>query len=149
MGGAPLFAVKAGAKGDITLKSGETSNDGVAWSRTRSGPYIVSPLLYQGYLYVAEQRGGRLSCYDAKTGKPAYTREPLQGARSFTSSPWAYHGKVFCLDEDGKTYVIQAGPELKVLGKNDLNEMFWSTPAIAGGSLFLRGVENLYCIRQQ
>ncbi|HKB37422.1 MAG TPA: PQQ-binding-like beta-propeller repeat protein [Gemmataceae bacterium] len=148
-GNSPLFAVKAGASGDITLKSGTTSNDGVAWSRTRSGPYIVSPLLYKGYLYVAEQRGGMLSCYDAKTGKPAYSRERLQGARSFTSSPWAYDDKIFCLDEDGKTFVVQAGPEFKLLGKNELNEMFWSSPAIAGGALFLRGVDTLYCIRQK
>ena len=149
LGNSPLFAVKAGASGDITLKSGTTSNDGVAWSRTRSGPYIVSPLLYQGYLYVAEQRGGMLSCYDAKTGKPAYSRERLAGARSFTSSPWAYDGKVFCLDEDGQTFVVKAGPEFKLLGKNELNEMFWSTPAIASGSLILRGAENLYCVRQK
>ncbi len=146
-GSSPLFAVKAGAAGDISLKSGETSNASVAWHRTRSGPSIASPLLYDGYLYILEQRGGILACYDAKTGKPAYDKVRISGAKGFSSSPWAYDGKIFCLDEDGQTFVLAAGPKYKLLGKNALGEMFWSSPAIAGGSLLLRGVENLYCVR--
>ena len=105
-----------------------------------SGPGLASPLLYGGYLYILEQRSGILGCYDAKTGKPAYDKLRLPGAKGFTSSPWAYEGKVFCLDEDGQTFVLQAGPEYKLLGKNSLGEMCWSSPAIAGGSLIVRGV---------
>jgi outer membrane protein assembly factor BamB len=146
-GSGPLFAVKAGASGDITLKDGATSNDGVAWSHTRSGPNIASPLLYKGHLYVMESRSG-LSCYDVKTGKAAYQRERLQGARSFTSSLWGYDGKVFCLDEDGQTFVIKAGSKFELLGKNKISEMFWATPAAAGGTLLMRGVDYLYCIRE-
>ena len=63
---------------------------------------------------------------------------------TFTASPWAYNGKVFALSEDGDTYVIQAGPEFKVLGKNSLNEMALATPAMAGGSLILRTASKLY-----
>src|SRR4029077_9528043 len=121
-GSSPLFAVKAGASGDISLKSGETSNASVAWYRTRSGPSLDSPLLHHGYLYVLEQRGGILGCYDAKTGKPAYDKRRLPGAKGFTSSPWAYDGKVFCLDEDGQTFVLRAGPKYELLGKNPLGE---------------------------
>src|SRR5439155_23082811 len=76
----PLFAIRAGASGDITLKPGATSSDHVAWSQPQAGPSTSSPLLYKGYLYILEDRGGILSCYDAKTGKRAY-RERLQGAR--------------------------------------------------------------------
>ncbi len=144
----PLFAVKAGAKGDITLKSDQTSNDGIAWYQAKGGPSMASPVLYDGYLYILEQRGGMLNCYDAKTGKPAYTKERLPQSRGFTSSPWAYDGKIFCLSEDGQTFVVQAGPEFKVLGKNSLDEMFWSSPAAAGGALFLRGVDYLYCVKK-
>ena len=73
----------------------------------------------------------------------------LPGARTFWASPWAYDGKVFCLDDSGATYVLQAGPEFKVLGKNELTgERFWASAAVAGGALYLRGVENVYCIRQ-
>jgi outer membrane protein assembly factor BamB len=146
-GGKPLFAVKAGASGDITLKRGETSSDGVAWSQPQAGPSMASPLVYDGHLYVVE-RGGLLSCLDAKTGKQAY-RERLPAARSFTSSPWAYEGKVFCLADDGQTYVVQAGPEFKLLTRNRLDEMCWSSPAVAHGALFLRTVDYLYCIKDK
>jgi outer membrane protein assembly factor BamB len=107
---------------------------------------MASPLLYKGHLYVLEQRG-MLSCYDAKTGKPVYTKERIPEAKGFTASPWASGDKVYCLDDSGTTFVIQAGPEFKVVGKNALDEMFWSSPAAAAGDLFLRGVEHLYCIK--
>ena len=88
-----------------------------------------------------------MSCYDAKTGKEAYRKERLPLAKGFTSSPWAYDGKVFCLDEDGTTFVLNAGPEFKLLGKNKLDEMFWSSPALAGGMMFIRGTDHLYGIK--
>jgi outer membrane protein assembly factor BamB len=141
-----LYCVKAGATGDITPKKDETKSDGVVWSRARSGPGIASSVLYQDLLYITE--GARIHCYKAATGEPAYLKERLEGARGFTSSPWAYNGKIFCLDEDGKVFVIKAGPEFELLGKNTLSEMFWASPAIASGSLILRGAENLYCVKQ-
>jgi outer membrane protein assembly factor BamB len=134
--------VKAGASGEVS------DGGGLAWSQTRAGPTMASPVAYQGYVYVLEQNGGMVSCYEAATGKPAYQRERLQGARAFWASPWAYDGKVFCLDDGGTTFVLQAGPEFKVLGKNSLKDQFWASPAIAGGSLILRGVENVYCVKQ-
>jgi len=74
-----MFAVKAGAEGDITLKSGETSNDGIAWAAQKAWPGSASPLVYDGYVYVLEQRGGLVSCFDAKTGKAAYSKERIAG----------------------------------------------------------------------
>src|SRR5262249_36735579 len=119
-GAKPLFAVKAGATGDISLKDKATSNDHVAWFSPQGGPSMASPILYEGHLYILEQRGGLLSCLDAKTGKQIY-KERL-GGRGFTSSPWAYDGKIFCLGDDGQTYVVQAGTEFKLLGKNGIGE---------------------------
>jgi outer membrane protein assembly factor BamB len=148
-GDSPLFAVKAGAAGDISPKEGESSGAGVAWRRKQAGPYTSSPLLYEGYLYVVGQRGGLLSCYEAATGKPAYEKARLPGAKGFTASPWAYDGKVFLLDESGKTFVVRAGPEFKLLNTNSLDEMFWSSPAVSGGCLFLRGVDHLYCVKSK
>jgi outer membrane protein assembly factor BamB len=147
-GGKPLFAVKAGASGDISLKEGQESNAWVAWRQAQAGPATPSPLVYEDYLYVLEDRGGLLSCYEAKTGKRVY-KERLPGARGFTSSPWACGGKLFFLDDSGTTHVVQAGPAFKVLGANRLGEMTWSSPAVAGGALFLRTVDYLYCIRGQ
>lgn len=141
-----IYCVKAGANGDITPREGDTSSEGVVWSIPRTGPNMASPLVYRDHVYVLE-RGG-LSCYDSKTGKPLYQKERLTGARSFTSSPWAYDGKVFLLDEDGQTFVVEAGDKFKLLGKNKIDDMFWSTPAIANGVVYLRGLDHLYAIKK-
>ena len=69
-------------------------------------------------------------------------------AGTFSASPWAYNGKIFVLSEDGDTFVIQAGPEYKLLGKNSLNEMALASPAVAGDSLFIRTATKLYRISQ-
>ncbi|HKB05873.1 MAG TPA: PQQ-binding-like beta-propeller repeat protein [Gemmataceae bacterium] len=145
-GSRPLMAVKPGGSGDITLKGGAKSNDAIAWSQPQAGPQTASPLVYRDLVYVLDERGGVLHSYDTKTGKQVY-KERIPGARGFTSSPWAYDDKVFCLDDAGTTHVVQAGPEFKVLGKNSLGEMSWSSPAAANGALYLRTVDHLYCIR--
>lgn len=147
MGASPLYAVRAGASGDITLKEKETSNAGVAWSRTKSGPSMSSPLYHQGCLYVLEQRGGMLSCYDAKTGEAHYYRKRIPDATGFTSSPWAAGDKIYCLDDSGQTTVVKAGAEFEVLAQNKVNEMCWSSPAVADGVLYLRGVDHLFSIK--
>jgi outer membrane protein assembly factor BamB len=146
-GSRPMFAVRAGASGDITLKQDEKTNAGVAWHLATAGAATPSPLLYAGYLYVLEEKGGIVSCYDAKTGNKLY-KERVPGARGFTASPWAFAEKVFCLDEDGTTWVLKAGPKFEVIGENKIGELAWSSPAAANGALFLRTVDNLYCIRE-
>jgi outer membrane protein assembly factor BamB len=147
-GDRPLFAIRAGVSGDVTLKPGTASNEGVAWSLRKAGPLVATPLLYEGNLYILEQPHGLVSCYEARTGKQLY-RERLPQARGFVASPWAYAGNVFCLDEDGRTFVLRAGTEFHLLGRNDIGETTWATPALAGGALFLRTAEHLYCIKNK
>jgi outer membrane protein assembly factor BamB len=143
-----LAAVRAGAAGDTSLKDGETANDSVAWSVRLTSARVGSPLLAGGCLYVLDQMAGIIRCLDAKTGKEHY-RQRLPGAAGFTASPWSSGSNVFCLDQNGQTFVLSAGPEFKLLATNKLDrEMFWSSPAIAGDSLLLRGAEHLYCVRQ-
>jgi outer membrane protein assembly factor BamB len=145
-GGGGIFAVRAGAAGDISLKEGQTSNAGVAWSQPRGGPEKASPLVYNGHLYILRTNGGIFTCYDAKSGKQLY-RQRIPGAAAFWTSPWAADGKIFCLDDAGTTYVLDGGPEFKLIGTNKLNEMFWASPAVAGRSVYLRSVDHLYCVR--
>jgi len=147
-GGGGLFAVKAGASGDVTPKKGETTSAGVAWSDAKAGPGMASPLVYQGHLYILDQNGGTVTCLDATTGKQAY-RERLRGAGSFWASPWAYDGKVFCLDDGGTTHVLQAGPTFKLLGTNSIDDTFWTAASLADGMLLLRGTEGVYAIQKK
>jgi outer membrane protein assembly factor BamB len=139
----PLYAVRPGASGDLT--PGKEGGEGkhLAWVQKLAGPYNPSPLVYGDYLYVLYDKGF-LACFEAKSGKPVYPRQQLPGATAVTASPWAYGGKVFCLSEDGDTFVVQAGPEFKLLGTNRLDEMCLATPALAHGSLVLRTQGHLY-----
>ena len=142
----PTYAIRPGASGNISLKPGETSNDFIAWSHPTLGPYNPTPLVYGDYFYTLFDRGF-LVCHDAKTGKEIYARQRVSAeASGFTASPWAYNGKIFLLSEDGDTFVIQAGPEFKVLGKNSLGELALATPAIAEQSLVVRTASKLYRI---
>jgi outer membrane protein assembly factor BamB len=143
----PAYAIRPGATGDISVKASGTSNDYVVWSDATLGTFHPSPLVYRGCYYILHDRGF-LTCNDALTGKVIYPRQRINNTETatFTASPWAYNGKVFALSEDGDTYVIQAGPDFKVLGKNSLNEMALATPAVAGGSLILRTASKLYRI---
>ena len=139
----PLYAIRPGGSGDISLKKGESSNEFVAWVQPKAAPYIPSPLYYKGKIYVLLD-GGFLACYDALTGKEIYRKHRLRKGGNYTASPWAYNDKIFCLSEDGDTTVVKAGPEFKILGVNDLDELCMSSPAIVGGSLFIRTESRLY-----
>lgn len=145
----PTFAIKPGASGDISLKPDQTSNDFVAWFSPQLGPYNPSPIAYGDIYYTLYDRGF-FAANDVKTGKEVYARKRIsEEVSAFTSSPWAYNGKVFLLSEDGDTFVIQSGPEFKILGKNTLDEMCMATPAIARGSLFIRTESKLYRITKR
>lgn len=139
----PLWAIRPGAKGDITPAQGETETEAVAWWLPRGAPYNPSPLVYGDELYVLLDRG-MLSCYDARTGEVRYERERLPGGGSYTASPWACNGRVFCLAEDGSARVVRSGPRFEPLHRNALGEMCMACPAIAGGSLFIRTAKALY-----
>ncbi len=140
----PVFAVHSGASGDISLKPDTNSSPEVAWYLPQAGPYNTSPLVYGDHYYTLLDRGF-LTCHDARTGREIYGKQRIDpAAAAFTASPWAYNGKIFALSEDGDTYVIQAGPEFKVLGKNPLDDMCMATPAIERGSLIVRTASKLY-----
>lgn len=140
----PTYAIRPGGVGDLTLPAGQTNSEFVAWSLPAIASYNPTPLVYGDYLYTLLDRGF-LTCHDAKTGREIYGRQRIAAdAGAFTASLWAYNGKLFALSEDGDTYVIQAGPEFKVLGKNPLDEMTLATPAVAGGGLVVRTKSRLY-----
>ena len=133
----------------MTLGKGETSNAGIAWYLPQAGPYNPSPIVYGDYYYTLLDRGF-LTCHDARTGREIYGKQRIDpAAGAFTASPWAANGKLFLLSEDGDTFVVEAGPEYKLVGKNSLDEMCMATPAIAHGSLIIRTASRLYRISRK
>jgi outer membrane protein assembly factor BamB len=142
----PTYAIRPGGSGDITPAKGETASEFVVWSLPAIAPYNPTPIVYRGVLYTLLDRGF-FTAHDARTGREIYGRQRITTeASGFTASPWAYNGRIFALSEDGETYVIQAGPEFKVVGRNPLGEMTLATPAIAEDSVIIRTHSRLYRI---
>ncbi len=140
----PLYAIRPGASGDISLKEGEETNKWIAWSQPRGSSIHPGYLISGGRLYVLFD-AGLLACSDAKTGATVFPRQRLNtGGGRFYASPWAYNGKLFLLNEDGTTWVVEDGPKYNLIRKNKLDDFAWATPAIAGGSLFIRTYTKLW-----
>jgi len=141
----PIFAIKPGAKGDITLQDKATKSDFVSWSTTRGGPYIPTPVIYGDQLYVL-QNNGVFASYKVATGEQVYQKRLGTGG-SFSASPVAADGKIYCSSEDGDVYVIKAGPEYEELAKNSIGEVLMATPAISDGLIIFRGLKHVYAIK--
>lgn len=140
-----LYAVQAGATGDISLKDGETSNAHVAWVRIGRGTYMQTPLVYDGILYTCTD-SGVFTAYDLKTGEQhARSRISDQGT-GFTASGVAGDGKLYYTSEDGDIFVYRAGKDPSRIAVNPMGEVCMATPAIADGNLFIRAQNHVYCI---
>ena len=138
----PVYAVKAGASGDISLPKGETASQAIVWSNDREGTYIPSPLLYRDILYTLNING-ILTAYKAQTGERLY-RARVGGGGAFAASPVAADGRLYFANEDGDIFVAKAGPEYVELGKYPLNEVIMATPAISDGLIIVRTLGHVY-----
>jgi outer membrane protein assembly factor BamB len=146
--GRPLFAIRPGAAGDISLQEGQTANEYVVWSQPRGGTYLPSSVAYQGFVYTLTETG-ILNRYDAKTGKQTYKTRIDPAATAFTTSPWAYNGKLFCLSEEGQTFVVNTGEEFQLSHVNELDDMAQASPALVNDRLLIRTEHRLYSIRRK
>ena len=146
--GALLVALRPGAVGDISLKDDQTSNEFVVWSQKRAGTYLPTPVAYDGAVYTLTETG-ILTRFDSRTGKQTYKTRIDPRATAFTTSPWAYNGKLFCLSEEGQTFVIKTGEQFELLHVNELDEMAQASPALVGDRLLIRTQERLYSIRRK
>src|ERR1044071_3431811 len=146
----PIYAIRPGATGDISLEAGQTNNAFIAWCQPNSAPYNPTTLVYDKLLYVLYD-GGLLSAFDARTGATLYHRERLPEGLHFTAAPWAYNGLIFCLNEDGLTFVVRDGEHFELLPTNKLAEddMCLAPPALAGDRLLIRSAVRLYCLKKK
>lgn len=141
----PIYAIRPGRRGDLSLAAGERTSDAVAWSHDRGGVYIPSPLFYRGILYL-NANNGRLAAYDGETGERLY-RVRLGGAGgSYAASPIAADGRIYFTSEEGDTLVVRAGPRYELLAENSVDRIVMATPALSDGVLVLRALDRLYGI---
>ena len=150
----PVYAIRPGADGDISLTDDATSSEFVAWYQDTAGPYHPTPLVYGDYYFTLLDRGF-FTVHDARSGEELYfTEQQIQqqevrrrvarGTGGFTASPWAYNGMVFVLSEEGDTYVLDSNDRFRLVATNSLDEVAMSSPAIARGNLFIRTRSHLW-----
>lgn len=141
----PVYAIKPGGRGDISLAEGKTANERIAWSHPKGGTYIPSPIVV-GDLYYTLNNNGTLTCYDAKTGEQLYKQRVGDGQHAFTASPVAAGGRLYLASEEGEVFVVAAGREYKAVDKSSLGETIMATPALSGDLMILRSQKHLWGI---
>ena len=139
----PIYAIRPGGNGDLSLKDGKDSSEFIAWSKQRGGPYMPTPIVYGDLLYTCSNQGV-LTAYDAKTGNRVYQERLGGSGGAFTASPVASEGKIYLASEDGDVFVVKAGPKYELLAKNPVGEVMMATPAISDGMVIVRTVSHLF-----
>jgi outer membrane protein assembly factor BamB len=137
-----LLAIRLGREGNLT------GTKSIAWTNDRGNSYTASPVLHDNKLYFVTD-SGILSCLNAITGEAHYRQQRLPEPYNFKASPVGANGKLYLATEEGDVVVVKMGEQYEVLATNTLSDQtFIASPAIAGGSLYLRSQDALYCIRQ-
>jgi hypothetical protein len=140
--GRPMYAFRPGASGDISLASGQDTNDFIAWKSVKGSPYTPTPIVYGDLFYTCADNGV-VSAYEAKTGNLLYQQRLPS---SFSASPVAADGKLYFPSEDGDVFVVKAGPKFELLSTNPMGQALMASPAISDGYLFLRTKDFIYAI---
>jgi hypothetical protein len=140
----PVYAIRPGSRGDLTLAEGKKSSDAIVWSNERDGPYMATPIVVGDHFYACST-AGVVTCLDAKTGERRYS-ERLGGKGATTASPVAADGRIYFATEEAGVRVLKAGPKFELLAINPVGEVCMATPAISDGMLFLRTEHHLIAI---
>ncbi len=142
--GAKLSAIRLGYTGELT------GTDAVVWEVNEHTPYVPSPLLYGDKLYVLAGNNGVVSCYNALSGKPYYTRQNMEQIRGVYASPVGVAGRVYFVGRNGVTYVLDnTSDDVKILAVNLLEDNFDASPVVIDDTLYLKGKKFLYCIAEK
>jgi outer membrane protein assembly factor BamB len=141
----PIFAVRAGARGDLTLAPDQTNTPAVAWSKTGRGSYMPTPLVYNGILYVLNN-DGVFDAYEVETGKEIYRQRLDPVGSGFSASPVAADGRIYLSNEDGEMLVVAAGREFRLIATNPIGELLMATPALSDGAMYVRSASAVLAV---
>lgn len=141
----PIFVLRPGGRGDLTLADGDDSSDAVAWSLQRRGPYMPTPLALDGILYVLGNNGV-FDAYELATGEEIYRQRIPHLGSGFSASPVAADGKIYLSNEDGEIVVVRAGREFEHVATNSMGELLMATPALSEGVMYVRSVNSLFAV---
>jgi outer membrane protein assembly factor BamB len=140
-GSRPIYAIRPQQQGAID--PARTSS--FLWRSERGSPYVPTPLVYGGELYVLADNGV-LAAYDVATGARLYQERLDPTPLGFSASPIGAGGHVYLASEDGDVFVVKAGKTFELVARNDMNESLMATPAVSGGTLIIRGRTHVFAI---
>ena len=138
--GSSLQAIELGRTGDLN------GTDAVKWYVKEATPYVPSPLLYDGRIYVCSSNQEVISCYDAKTGEPHFVKQKMDEMKGVYASPAVAAGRIYFVGRNGVSYVLKPSDKFEVLAVNTLDDKIDCSPAFVGDEMYLKGKQNLYCI---
>jgi outer membrane protein assembly factor BamB len=147
-----MVYVTSGFRGNalLAIKLGKTGNldetDAIVWKHGKGTPYVPTPVLYDGKLFVTSHNNPIISCFDAKTGQAIFLEERLTGPQGLYASPVAAKDRIYVVGRNGTTAVLKNANKVEVLATNELGEKVDASPALVGKEMFIRGHEHLYCI---
>ena len=122
---------------------GELGTNALVWKYNRGVPYVATPVLAKGILWMVKE-GGIVTKLDANTGQ-LLQEERVPGFGNYFSSPVAGDGKVYFASEAGTVSVVAAERDWRVISSRDFHEKIYATPVLDQGRLFLRTEKALYC----
>lgn len=131
----------------VNLGDGKKAPE-VRWTYRKSLPYIPTPLVLDGVLYMV-QDGGIVTSLNPATGDIFHRGRLSQGAKQFYASPVAGDGKLYLVDTAGRLSVLKAGREWEELSSTTLDEPCYASPAICGGRVFVRSAKALYAFGRE
>ena len=142
----PVYAIRPGATGDISLPKDARSSKAIAWSNATEGTYIPTAIVYRGQL-ITMNNNGVVTGYNAENGERAFRGRIAEGG-AFSASPVAADGRLIAASEDGVVYVVDITPGLPVVSRNDMKEVIMATPAVSDGVIVIRTMGHVYGVGQ-
>jgi outer membrane protein assembly factor BamB len=136
----------SGARSTVAVEPGRKGEPArLIWEIKKNFPYVPSMLAWGDYLFCLHDKG-MAYCVAAKTGKTVWSERLGREGVEFSASPILIDGQIYAVNEDGEVYVFPPEKTFHLTAKNRLGELVRATPAVAGGRLFIRGKEHLFCI---
>ncbi len=137
-----LMGIDPDGVGDITHTPFVRWHIGNEDNGEKGASYVPSPIACDDCFFVVSDVG-YLGCIEARTGKRLWMQKL---GRHHSASPVLIEGKMYFLDDDGTMWVLKGSRNFEVLHKNALGEQCYASPAVSHGELFIRALNNLYCI---
>src|SRR5262245_9472907 len=126
---------------------GELSAGDVVWKHTRGVPYVATPLLDKGILWMVKD-GGIVTKLEAATSK-VLQEERVGALGSYYASPVTGDGKVYVASEQGVVSVLANQREWKVISSHNFKEKIYATPVIDRNRILMRTEKALYCFERK